>query len=408
MNSADRMISTRVLLLRKFPFFGVLALKLIVKEDETINTMGTDGTTLVYNPTFVEELTDSELMFVYIHEIMHCVLGHIWRKGNRDHKIWNIACDFAIHSFLVEFIKETNSQKLITMPADVLYDPKFDNMNADKIYEKIIGNVKKIKEYSSMTILDNHDMWGKPINASNGDDKGDVASNQGEEKDLVDNTEMPSANEQDWKYAVASAHQAALSKMAGTMPESIKRLVDSIVAPQKNWRELLADYIVPLVDDYTFNRPDNRYLDTPFYMPSFSEPTKGKLQVCFWIDTSGSVTSTELQAVFSEIVGCATQFDSIESYVGCFDSEVKFLIPVNEVEDIVSLVPRGGGGTSFHAPFKYMLDNTDKLDNVACMVMLTDGYASFGGLEDMLDIDTIWIMTSDVKPPFGKYAQLDI
>lgn len=427
MNSADRMIRARVKLLKDFPFFGMLALKLIVRETKDIDTLATNGTTLYYNETFVDTLKDEELNFIYVHEIMHCVLGHIWRKGTRNHQLWNVACDFAIHDFMVDYMDETKSSDLI-MPKGALYDTQFKGMNADKIYEKIQD---KQKQYQNQQTLDSHQPWdgaGLPGNSSSdGDDeenekdmkkgidgKGDKAGKKGKgskgnkgSKEDKGKDDIQPITQEDWEQAAVAAHQAAAQKGCGNMPASLQRLVDNIVQPQKNWRELLAEHIVPIVNDYNFDRPDARYSESDFFMPDFSEPSTERVKVVFWIDTSASVTPKELTALYSEIVGCVEQFGSIDGYVGCFDTSVKFLEPVEDVDDILKLVPKGFGGTDFHAPFNYMVDN-DLASETKCMVMLTDGEASYNGLEDMLDMDILWIMTNDNKPEFGRYAKLEI
>ena len=46
--------------------------------------MATDGSRIVYNPAFVDELKPAELEGTLAHEVMHCALGHQCRRGERD------------------------------------------------------------------------------------------------------------------------------------------------------------------------------------------------------------------------------------------------------------------------------------------------------------------------------------
>ena len=100
MKAKDLISIARSTLLLDQPFFGVLSLRLELEEMPFIPTCAVDGKKFYFNPTFVESLKDSELIGVVAHEIMHCAVGHIFRKGDRDHERWNIADDHAINLIL--------------------------------------------------------------------------------------------------------------------------------------------------------------------------------------------------------------------------------------------------------------------------------------------------------------------
>ncbi len=61
-------------------FYGALATHLVDVIDESVKTAETDGKRIIWNPTFVAGLTDEELRFVLIHEVLHCAHGHLWRN----------------------------------------------------------------------------------------------------------------------------------------------------------------------------------------------------------------------------------------------------------------------------------------------------------------------------------------
>ena len=63
-----------------------------------IQTMATDGVQILFNPDWVLAQTIEELEFTVAHEVMHVDSFHMTRKGDRDHEIWNMACDFALRS----------------------------------------------------------------------------------------------------------------------------------------------------------------------------------------------------------------------------------------------------------------------------------------------------------------------
>ena len=92
--------------------------------------MATDGSRIVYNPAFVDQLKPAELEGTLAHEVMHCALGHQCRRGNRDPGLWNEAADFAINPILI-----ANG---FTLPAGALIDPAFANLSAEEIYARML------------------------------------------------------------------------------------------------------------------------------------------------------------------------------------------------------------------------------------------------------------------------------
>ena len=73
MNEAmQRMSDSRRALVLDQPFFGVLSLKLEMIEDNSEETLATDGKRLLFNSSYVESLLQSELVGIIAHEVLHC------------------------------------------------------------------------------------------------------------------------------------------------------------------------------------------------------------------------------------------------------------------------------------------------------------------------------------------------
>src|ERR1051326_4720701 len=87
-----RMIKARMALLLQQPFWGSLAMFLTIVEDKTCATMWTDGSRIGYSPSFLDELSEKELIVVWAHEVAHCAYKHQTRRGSRDPEMWNEAC----------------------------------------------------------------------------------------------------------------------------------------------------------------------------------------------------------------------------------------------------------------------------------------------------------------------------
>jgi len=98
--TAQKLTRARVRLLLEQVFFGTLALRLKLVPGN-LPTMATDGSRIVYNPAFVDQLKPAELEGTLAHEVLHCALGHQCRRGERDPELWNQAADFAINPILL-------------------------------------------------------------------------------------------------------------------------------------------------------------------------------------------------------------------------------------------------------------------------------------------------------------------
>lgn len=414
----DKVIKSRVQLLIHFPFYGTLALSLRLKEDYSIQTAGTNGKVLYYNPNFINKLTDGELNWVIAHEVMHCALGHLWRRENRIFNTWNMAADFAIHCILKE-TSDANSGNF-NMPKDCLYDSKFNNKSTEEIYDILNkennessknnsdgdddsnnnnNDNNSSNNHGNQKLLDDHSVWN---NSDSGDDD--------------DNTQKVNASYQEmareWQDKMINAAKVSEQKKHGSVPGSIIRIVNDLVKPQKNWKELLAEFVQMEVFDYGFLPPDKRYYGfSDVLMPDFNEETEKIQDIVFIIDTSGSIGDKELVVFYSEISGVMQQFSSVKGHVLFVDSEIGAEYDISDVDDVLQMKPAyGGGGTDMEAGIRYCIEKTrDGEWDVSGCCILTDGYTNFSLEENDIPFKTLWVLTdNDIKPPYGTCTNLEI
>ncbi len=375
--TAERLINLRAELLSKYPFFGRLLMRLPFGFAEC-ETAYTDMSRIVFDPTFASGLTDDQLSFVILHELMHCVLKHCTRGRGKMHLLYNIACDIVVNSVLLEAlgisdmkIGDGNAMHLTPKGKEGrLY-------SAEEVYEMLLKEVDEdFRAQYGVSLFDSHDIWEK------------IASDPLLE-DIWD------------KYTRDAAK--GVGRGSG-IPESLSRIVEAVEhKPKISWRQVLHDYIQYDRSDYVFSPPDRRYSDE-FILPSFQESVYGSKIDNIWyvVDTSGSVNSREIAEAFNEVKDAIEQIENVEGYISFFDCEITKPIPFNKVDDIDSLVPIGGGGTSFHVVFKYLASEMkDKLPRV--IVIITDGCATFPDQSKALDVPIIWlIVDNDAQPPFGE------
>ena len=115
-------------------FFAALSLKLTLQVNDSIPTAATDGKVLIYSPRFVNTLSPPQVVGLFAHEVMHPGLGHCGgRRGDRDSRIWNIACDWVINPMLRSLGFE--------LPPGALFPDQAglpDGESADWYYAKIV------------------------------------------------------------------------------------------------------------------------------------------------------------------------------------------------------------------------------------------------------------------------------
>ena len=399
-----KVVKSRIFLLRKYPFYGTLVLSLRIQEDESIPTAGTEGEVIYYNPKFVDSLTPAELNWLLVHEVMHCALGHIWRRGTKQPEKWNVSADYAIHSILMES-KSSDFQ----MPKVGLYNEKFNGKSTEEIYQ-MLPNPPSMSGNG-----------GQGKGKGEGNDKADGNGNGNgypqtlDSHDRWNNEKVQKDNQnkaKEWQEKMISAAEMAENKLQGSVPGSIIRLVDKITKPQKNWKQLLAEFVQFEVFDFGFLPPDKRYYGfSDVLMPDFNEETEKVQDIVFIIDTSGSIGDSELIAFYSELIGMMQQFNnSVKGHIMFVDSEVAAVYDFEDVDDIVRAKPAGGGGTDMEEGIKYCINkmNDNEWDVSGC-VILTDGYTSYTMSENDIPFKLLWLVTNEEQnPTYGQIARMKI
>ena len=108
-----RLLMSRMRILLNHGFYGLLLMHMTYALDEECKTVATDGKCIYFNPFFLEQLNDSELDFVMMHEILHVVLQHCLRQGNREKEQFNIACDIVVNSQIL--LSQNKKTEAITL-----------------------------------------------------------------------------------------------------------------------------------------------------------------------------------------------------------------------------------------------------------------------------------------------------
>ena len=405
-------VSARVKLLLEKPFFGNLATRLILKEaDGWCKTAATDGRHLYYNREFIKGLTQAQLLFLVGHEVLHCVYDHLGRRGQRDPKIWNMANDYIVNDTLVK-------ESVGKMPEGGLLDSKYnDTMTSEEVYELLKKNSVTIK-----MPLDQHlDAAGDSKGDEDGDGEGGDGDGQpkkvgsGSGGKTVDVTVMgkdgpPKLTEDDLQKIRTEVRtatiQAAQAVGAGKVPAGVKRMIEELTSPKMDWRTLLDSHIKSSVkDDYTFTKVNRRSWSLGAFLPG--QDYLETVEVAVAVDTSGSMSDEMLRDILGEVKGIMETFQDFKLTLWTFDTQVynpKEFTSQN-LDDILTYDPKGGGGTDFDVNFQFMKEVGLEPHR---FVMFTDGYPC-GSWGDENYTDTLFVIhgNTSIVAPFGITAYYD-
>ena len=138
----DRIITARIGLLLRHPFFGNMATRLrIIAADEWLGTAAVDGRNLYYNTQFFNAMNNKEIEFVVAHEILHMVFDHIGRREDRNPMIYNISADYIVNNTLVR-------DRIGTIPSIVqcYQDFKYEGWTSEEVYDDVYEKAKEMGE----------------------------------------------------------------------------------------------------------------------------------------------------------------------------------------------------------------------------------------------------------------------
>ena len=401
----DRIITARIGLLLRHPFFGNMATRLrIVAADEWLGTAAVDGRNLYYNTQFFNAMNNKEIEFVVAHEILHMVFDHMGRREDRDPMIYNISADYIVNNTLVR-------DRIGTIPSIVkcYQDFKYEGWTSEEVYDDVYEKAKEMgEEYLKQLgeMLDEHlDSEDDGEGVSDGEVGKDVNGNAtSKSKPKYSKEEVKQIKDEIKENMISAAQSAG----AGNVPGAVARMIKELTEPKMNWREIIRQSVQSSIrSDYTFSRPSRKGQMSGAILPSMDFQDTIDVAVC--IDMSGSIGEVQGKDFLGEVKGIMDEFPDYNIKVWCFDTDVynEEDFAANDGKDLLDYELMGGGGTDFMANWTYMKDQ-DYVPKK--LIMFTDGYAwdSWG---DPDYCDTVFVIHSNrdknLEGPFGTSVHYD-
>jgi predicted metal-dependent peptidase len=360
-----RLAKAKTALILEHPFVGTVALSMPFTLSFDIPTAATNGKRVLFNPEFIDKLSDEELKFLVAHECFHPMLEHNYRRHGRDHKKWNRAADYVINQLLTD-------EKIGKMPSMGLLDKNIytaGHGTSDGIYNIL------------------------PEDQGDGQGPGPLDDCEDAEGTPADQAQQAA----EWKVRVAQAAQAA--RMMGKMSANMERVVGEVLQPKVDWRDVLQRFLVKCKDDSrSWARFNRRFLPQGLYLPTASGERMGP--IVFAVDCSGSIGDAEIAQFAAEIRVVKEDLNPECIHVVYFDSEVCHAEQYGP-DDPLDIKPHGGGGTDFAPVFAHIVEQG--IEPVA-IAFLTDLCCNSFGIQPAAPV--LWVTTEPGKAPFGEVVEM--
>ena len=354
MVTSDNLAKAGKTLILKEPFYGLFLIGLNKTFRSDIPTAGVSkngiGVQLAVNPEFFDNLNELHRIGLLKHELLHVSFGHlVMRDKFPNHKLFNIAADLEINQYIDDaYLPEGG----ITM--DMFEDLKLDARAGTTYYYEKLDQANCDGECETLQSI---------LNQMDGDSQYDHKT--WDEFDELTEAEKKLIQKQVEHQLKETAEQT--EKRRGNVPGELAELINrlrTIEPPSFDWKGYLKRFVGNSSISYTKKlrrKYNKRYIENPGLKIKF------KNNILVGVDTSGSVSNSELKEFMNELVHmhktghkitvaqCDTQINSVEEFNPRKDWEIK-----------------GRGGTDFQP----VIDLYNKKKGVfTALIYLTDGEA---------------------------------
>jgi len=332
---------------------------------------------LKYNKEWYEGLSDAQAIGALLHELLHLLLMHALRRGERDPLLWAVCCDMAVNDHLPPEMLPPSA--VTTEATERKLHIKIEHyQSAERYYEDLArlldDNMSLIQRGSTVALL-----------CSN------VSLFEAEKLPEEDVSQM---NEQALKGKIREIIDEA--QKGGEVPQALNEELDTIYRQaQIDWKTMFKRFLAGrgrIQTRATYKRESRRYDNFPG-----TKRTVG-LRVLIALDESGSISNDQLQTFFSEVMA-VNRITNAQILVSEFDTECTKPKPAEEYRRVKNREKNGG------TDFKPVFELADSL-KVSLLVIFTDGE---GSAPERVNQKVLWVLTEGGKQPapYGYSATLE-
>lgn len=345
-------------------YYGNILFSLKTEWTTRLPTAAIDGKTLFLNPDFFTALDEDEAVGVIAHEMCHPIYQHLttFHLFNRkvfdpsiEWRLWNEAGDHAINLAL-----EEAGYKL---PSFRLADPRFKDMATVEIYRILHDEYQQCEwELSDCDLI--------YIDGEDAAAQRDIGDLDDHIRKIVTRAGITTQmnNKLDW----------------GSMPGDLQRLIHEVENPKLDFSTILINYMTKYrAEDYSYRRPNRRYISQKIYMPTLY--SEGLCDLAIWFDVSGSVDDHTVSIFHRALWNIKELLNPEKIHLGQFDTRRIKTNEVESLEDLKRIEFVGGGGTNIQPVIEWIAAHQPEVT-----LIFTDGY--FAEQQSLAGSDIIWII----------------
>jgi predicted metal-dependent peptidase len=352
------------------PFYGSLAASISLRESKTLGKMEMTlfpSPLLKYNKEWYEGLSDVQAVGVLLHELLHLLLLHALRRGERDPLLWAVCCDMAVNDHLPSEMLPEEAVTTAKIEQEIHF--KLEHRKSAEYYYSLL--IKLLDDEFSLMQSE----AAATLRCSNGSLL--VADLQTEE-------EVSQMNEQALKSQLRELIDDA--RPGGEVPQALEGELDTFFEQARiDWKTMFKRFLTGrgrMQIRATYKRESRRYDGYPGHKRSVG------LRVLIALDESGSISNDQLQTFFNELMA-VNRITNAQILVTEFDTECTKPIPAEEYRHVKKR--EKSGGTDFRPVFAL----ADSL-KVPLVVIFTDGD---GPAPDHANQKVLWVLTKGAKQP---------
>lgn len=352
------------------PFYGMFLIMLNKRWQNKLPTAGVSLQGINYqldiNPDFWDKLSKKHKRGLLKHELLHIGFFHLTDFQHlTDHQLANIAMDLEINQYIAQEYLPDGGMTLDKFPELNLEVKKGTQYYYDKLTQgKKKGNCPNLNK-----VLEGMSQGQIEVTVTVGDD-GEVKVNLPDHSGWGEMETLPEATQKLIRKQtehILKEVAEQVQKSQGNIPGEFAEILSNInktEPPKFDWRGYLRRFSGGSTKIYTkkvrrkFNK---RYEENP------GLKIKPRRHILFAIDTSGSVSTNELNECVQELYHIhktgteitVVQADTAISNISKFNHRADFKV-------------HGRGGTCFQPVIDYYNENTHKY---TCLIYFTDGEA---------------------------------
>ena len=400
-------------LLKEFRFLSGALFAFEYKPDIRLISAATDGEKYYYNSGKILKLFEDNYNYflrAYLHSVLHCLFMHPWLKGNRDKRLWDIACDIAVEH-TIDMMNKDALKRPVSLIRKKIYDEFVSEgrtVAAVPVYRYLRAlSSEQIEGIEKEFFTDDHVFWPKEEKLSE-----EQIALKNKWQDIGKNTERKKKQsgdpDEDADVSMSKQIRAAKSR--------------------RSYRKFLKDFMVMREELKT--DPDEfdlglymyglkLYKNMPLIEPLETKEEKRVRDFVVVVDTSYSTSGELVKGFLNETFKLLTEDDSFfregRVHVIQADDKVRSDKVIKRVDEIDSMFEdfeiRGGGNTDFRPAFQYVdeLVEDGAFEDLCGLLYFTDGRGIYPKKQPRYKTAFLYLEPYDKEqvPPWAIQLMLD-